>query len=791
MTKLFDYAAILIASAVLLPPLAEAQQAASAAAPTDSNAGIQEIVVTANKREENLERVGLDVTAVSAQQLADHRIVSLQDVAAAVPGLAYATDTTNTPIFTLRGVGYNGNSLGAYPAVSIYIDEAPLPFPVLASHSAYDLQRIEVLKGPQGTLFGENSTGGAINYIAAKPTDHFVAGGDLTYGRFNEVAENFYISGPITPTLGARLSFTGLNQDGWQQSYTRQGDHNGSQSYYAGRLILDWSPRSDVRLSLNANGWIDTSQPVAPQFIALAPQVPAEVYPSELAYPFAPQNARAADWSPTIGRPRSDRNFFQTVVRADVDLVEDITLTSLTSYDDFRQTQATEQDGTALSGFDLNKVDGNLHSLNQELRIASSAKSAFRWLVGGNFEKSVVFEDQILNYSIDSNDNAGNLFIDNSGVYSTENIRNIAGFLNAEYDLSSALTLRAGARYTDSKINSKICGYSPGDGNVATLFNLLGNLLGKVPFTPIGPTGCYTLNENFVPGQLFDSTLHQDNVSWRVGIDYKLDDSTLMYGNISRGFKAGSFPSLAAATFAQLVPVTQEELTAYEVGMKAQFLERRVQLNAATFYYDYKDKQILGKEADPLFAVLDILTNVPKSRIFGAEADLTVQPSTGLSVSAAATYLDSRIQSYTGVNVLGKAQDFAGSQLPFTPRWSGRLDGTYRLKLPNGGSPLVGLGVSAQSQSDTLAGASDLVIPPGPSNRVLPGLEHPWTTNDYATVDARIGYEAPDNVWSVTLWGKNILDKYYWNNVVTSGDYTSRFAGLPATFGVTVAMKLK
>jgi outer membrane receptor protein involved in Fe transport len=264
-----------------------------------------------------------------------------------------------------------------------------------------------------------------------------------------------------------------------------------------------------------------------------------------------------------------------------------------------------------------------------------------------------------------------------------------------------------------------------------------------------------------------------------------------MYGNISRGFKAGSFPSLAAATFAQLVPVTQEELTAYEVGMKAQFLERRVQLNAATFYYDYKDKQILGKEADPLFAVLDILTNVPKSRIFGAEADLTVQPSTGLSVSAAATYLDSRIQSYTGVNVLGKAQDFAGSQLPFTPRWSGRLDGTYRLKLPNGGSPLVGLGVSAQSQSDTLAGASDLVIPPGPSNRVLPGLEHPWTTNDYATVDARIGYEAPDNVWSVTLWGKNILDKYYWNNVVTSVDYNSRFAGLPATFGVTVAMKLK
>jgi iron complex outermembrane receptor protein len=779
-------------SALLLSRIGVAQQASNGGqAAAEASGGLDEIVVTANKREENIQRVGLDVTAISGQQLADQRITSLQDIAAAVPGLAYATDTTNTPIFTLRGVGYNGNSLGAYPAVSIYMDEAPLPFPVLASHSAYDLQRIEVLKGPQGTLFGENSTGGAINYIAAKPTNHFEAGGDLTYGRFNEVAENFYVSGPITDSIGARFSFNGLNQDAWQQSYTRPGDTNGEQSYYAGRLILDWAPAGNFHVSLNANGWIDKSQPIAPQFIALAPQVPAGVMPSELAYPFSPQNARAADWSPDVGRPRSDRKFFQTALRADIDLTDDIALTSLSSYDYFRQTQATEQDGTALSGFDLNRDNGNIHSINQELRIASKTQSSFRWLAGGNFEKSLVFEDHFLNYKIDSNDNPGNLLINQSGVYSTENIRNIAGFVNTEYDLASAVTLRAGARYTDSKINSRICGYSPGDGNVATLFNFLGNLLGKVPFTPIGPTGCYTLNQNFVPGEIFDSTLHQNNVSWRVGLDYRLDDLTLLYANVSRGFKAGSFPSLAAATFAQLIPVTQEELTAYELGLKARLLDRRVQFNAAMFYYDYKNKQILGKEADPLFAVLDILTNVPKSRILGAEADLTVEPITGLSMMASTTYLDSRIQDYTGINVLGKAENFAGSQLPFTPRWSGRVDATYRMKLANEGRALMGVGATAQSQTDTLAGGSSLVIPSGPANRVLPGLVNPWTTNSYATVDAHVGYEAPDDRWSVTVWGKNILDKYYWSNVVTSGDYTSRFAGLPATFGVTFAVKVK
>jgi outer membrane receptor protein involved in Fe transport len=352
--------------------------------------------------------------------------------------------------------------------------------------------------------------------------------------------------------------------------------------------------------------------------------------------------------------------------------------------------------------------------------------------------------------------------------------------------------VRGGARYTDSRNNGTICGYSPGDGHVAELFNILGKLLGKVPFTPIGPENCYTLNANLVPGQLFDSTLSQDNVSWRVGLDYRLDDATLFYGNVSRGFKAGSFPSLTASTFAQLIPVTQEELTAYELGAKTQFLDRRVQLNAAVFYYDYKDKQIEGKERDPLFAILDILTNVPKSRVLGAEADLTVLPTTGLSVTASATYLDSRIQEYTGVNILAETENFAGSRLPFTPLWAGRVDATYRFfTFSNGGAPLVGVGATAQGETDTIAGGGAIVIPTTATNRVLPGLVHPWTTNPYATVDARLGYEAPDNRWSVTLWGKNIFDKYYWTNVVTNEDAVMRFAGLPATFGITFAAKIK
>ena len=241
---------------------ASAQQTTTAM-PASSGGALEEIVVTANKREEKIDKVGLTISAISAQTLQEQHITSLQDVAAAVPGLSFSPTTTNTPIFTLRGIGYNGNSLGAYPAVTVYMDQAPLPFPVMTSHSAFDLQRIEVLKGPQGTLFGENSTGGAINYIAAKPTDHFEAGGDISYGNFNSAEENLYVGGPLSSTLSARLAINAFNQDGWQSSYTGHGT-NGESSYQAGRLIVNWTASDIVNLSLNLNGWVDKSQPPGP-----------------------------------------------------------------------------------------------------------------------------------------------------------------------------------------------------------------------------------------------------------------------------------------------------------------------------------------------------------------------------------------------------------------------------------------------------------------------------------------------------------------------------------------------
>ena len=203
----------LFALAMCATTIAQAQDASSApkaAGNTDqaeANQGYAgDIVVTANKREQNLNDVGLSVTAIGGEALAERRITSVQDIAAAVPGLKFAESGAGTPIYTLRGIGFNEESLGVYPSVSVYTDEVPLPFPVLTLRAAFDLERVEVLKGPQGTLFGQNATGGAINYIAAKPTNELRYGADISYARFNYLNGNAFISGPMGDNAGFRLA---------------------------------------------------------------------------------------------------------------------------------------------------------------------------------------------------------------------------------------------------------------------------------------------------------------------------------------------------------------------------------------------------------------------------------------------------------------------------------------------------------------------------------------------------------------------------------------------------------
>ena len=507
-----------------------------------------------------------------------------------------------------------------------------------------------------------------------------------------------------------------------------------------------------------------------------------------------PKNARDADWSvptdtysegpiePFKGAvPESDREYFQGVVRFDIDLNENLTLTSLTSYSDFDQHVVTDGDGSALVTFDLENTEGDVQSFNTEIRLSGTNNDNLNWIVGANYEQSDTFERQELRYYENSNYglNGG---INFSGVTLDQDIEAHAVFGNFDYALADFITLKVGARYTETTIEAENCGYSPEAGGVSQLFNFLGGLLGSVPFDPIAPGGCYTLNDNNVPGFPFVDELKEDNTSWRVGLDFNVTDDTLIYFNVSKGYKTGSYPSLAAAGYVALAPVTQESNQSFELGVKSLLADDTLQLNAALFYYDYKNKQVRGKIPDPIFGILDALVNVDESRIQGAEFDVLYQPTDSLTLTASLTYLDSEIKDYEGTNILGFVDDFSGDRLPFTPELTYTIGAEYRVALDKG-ELFFGANVRGQTDSDAAIAGDRLSFPEATSRSFQ---KYPFEMDGYALLDLRAGYVSEDEKWKIMVWGKNVTDEYYWTSVIPSSDNLARFAGRPATYGITV-----
>ena len=829
MSSRFAFASLGVSILALAAGAAQAQETSAAPAgtqpaqpsppePTSARSGAREaapgaageIIVTANKREQNLSKVGISISAFGAEQLETRRVTSVADLAQVTPGLTFAPTPTATPVYTLRGVGFFESTLAAYPDVSLYLDQVPLSLPVMSTLTAFDLERVEVLKGPQGTLFGNNATGGAINLVAAKPTDSAQGGLEFGYGRFNTMEGAGYFSGPLTDTLAARVSFKAQHSnDGWQKSYTRD-DKLGKKNNLAGRLLLDWKPASNLKFELNVNGWVNKDDPQAPQKIANTPQNPVPANFPQLLFPVAPANDRAADWGPN--RPFANTTFWQTSLRGDYDMGF-ATLTSLTSYSKTRFLNATEGGGTPLADLDLAQDLGHIKSFTQELRLANGAGHRFRWVVGGNYERTTVQENTALYYQDTSSTFVNGIV--NSTYFSNQKMRNYAGFANGEFDLTSQITLKGGVRRTHAERNLFTINHddpnfpaaiNPFTGTTGlTLTDFFNPIYGAIyggAVPTIAPGGNIALDTRTNPDgtPVNPSTylttapvidrLRENNTSWSGGVDWKPAGGVLVYANVSRGYKAGSFPHLSGSIYTAYQPVTQEKLTDYEAGIKLQMFDRKVSINAAGFYYDYRNKQLRAKFVDPIFGALDLLVNVPKSRITGGEVSIDARPIPGLSLSASATYLDATVRNYNGVvgsttNASGLREpvtaSFKGVRLPFAPKLQYSVRGDYDMPITSGLTAFVGMGVNGQTKSIgtlALSGASSFGVP-----------SSLYKIKGYALVDANIGIHSANNQWKLTVWGKNIFNRYYWTNVIQAYDTVVRYTGRPAEYGVTLGFK--
>lgn len=775
--------ATLLTCASLVALMAASGALAQTAAPTTdaptqteaSNLG--DIIVTANKRSEAVNDVPMSITAATAETLQNRGVNSPEDLQKIVPGFSYVATPGGTAVFSLRGVGFNDSTLGARPTVSVYVDESPLPFTVMTGGAQLDVNHVEVLKGPQGTLFGSNATGGAVNYISAKPGDVFAAGFDASYARFNTVDLKGFVSIPLSDTLGVRLAGRVLRGDDWQQSYTRD-DSLGEKNLTQGRAIFEWTPNDRLTGTLTIGGFQDRSETPAQQLIAIRPITPSQIsrVPYIASYPLAPQTARAADWTP--GRDyRKDNSLFNASARFDYSLTDNLTLTSLTSYATYEQRQNVDSDGTAYANWDITD-NGSADTISQEVRLAGDF-DRLKFIVGASYAHDKTDQHILTNNSQATSGFALGAFgvSGETGAESAQKFDTYAVFGNIDYDLSDSLTLHAGARYTQANLDFQSCvqAYNTSLQSFLNFINYNRTNLGS-PTLALSDivNNCVSVNVAYTPSE-FSESLDQDNVAWRLGLDYKPNADTLIYANISRGYKAGSAPVGSPLLQTALRPVTQEEVTAYEVGFKAELVPHVIQLNGAVFYYDYRDKQLRGRVASgtPLFGPQQAVVNVPESSIKGAELQLSAYPINGLSLNLGGTYLDTEVTaSFVNYSILGVVSDFRGEAFPFTPKWQVVADGQYEFPLNGAFGGFVGGSVAYRTDTTGGFGGDPLLKIDG-----------------YTLVGLTAGIEGADGSWKLTGFVENLTDEYYWTNVDKVTDTVRRLTGMPRTYGVRLAYK--
>lgn len=812
MTKLssrfFASVSILATALAVVPAHAQDGAASSEQMSGDEEHGIDEIIVTAQKRAQSANDVGLTINAATGDQLEGLGVRDTGDLAKIAPGLTFTKSQDGTPLFTIRGIGFNDYTLGSSPTVSVYVDQVGLPFSQMTQGATLDLERVEVLKGPQGLLFGQNSTGGAINYIAAKPTQNLESGFSATYGRFGLFEGSGFVSGPVSETLAVRGA-VGVTQGGsWQKNYNRN-DELGNQDVIRGRFQAEWKPSERLSMLFSLNGFRDQSDTQAGQFQGLMLQtssVPCFCDPVETQRRInvfntltrAPQNARAADWNPELGddplqtqRLHLDNKFYQASLRTDIEVSDDVTLTSLMSASDFKQNYGIDRDGLSLIDAE-SEAHGRVKSFAQELRLAGMT-SGLEWLIGGNYASNKVtsadsvFTKDATNTAILTGGPPANPWIARSTTTITQNVEDFALFGNAEYKVTDQVTVLGGARYTWHRNDFTGCIRGDGDLGMPATYQLLNLALGGAVAPPLDTfTSCLLLRSpslatatGLPANQLiltpFEDNQREKNLSWRIGANYQPHSDMLFYALVTKGYKSGSFPTVPASATDQYSPVEQESVMAYEIGAKLSLLDRRLQVNTSMFHYIYKNKQVRGLVLDPVFNQLERLLNVPKSRINGAELEITAQPLNGLTLKAAGTWIDSQIQQFTGINNARQAGNFRGSELPFSPKWNLGGDIDYQFDLNDD----LGASIGAHGQYNSSTNGTFKLG----TDSVAPASSH---IKSFATLDLRAGIRSLDERWSFMVWAQNVTNTYYWSNQFVTQDVISRYAAKPVTYGATL-----
>lgn len=797
----------------------EAASKAEAEATKKSKYAIEEVIVQAQRRAQSVNEVPIAVAAFSGEQLQAKGITDTRDLHGFVPGLIVSRSAQGAPVYTLRGVGFNDASAFATPTTAVYIDEVNMPYSIMSKGAIFDIKQLEVLKGPQGTLFGRSTTGGAINYYANTPSETLEAGITAGYSRFSTKDVEGYVGGPITDNLGYRLAGRVIkSSEGWQYSNIdkiegREPRTLGIVDRWSFRGTLQFEPRDDLSFTLTASQWSDNGDAQAGQPVALIPQS-AFANPNNLPgsdilltetdvgdYPLVPQGThdnRVAEWctgDPSCvdkdGNPLDfsvDELFEQYAIKAHWDVNDRMTAHFLASLTRFTSDDSQFPQGAYNERHAEVATDIEMEVIDIEFRLSGTNEEGdIDWLVGLHTTPKDDTESLLQIYQ------AGNGTVilslpglDQTAVFGTEyfspadtEYQSIAPYANVEWQFADEFKLTLGARYTEEERSYSGCSGAYEQGNAINLvFQALalrraletGNAPGILTPNDGTPENCFSVSETGEIGPYIE-TIKEDSLSMRAVLDWTPNDDYLFYTSLTRGFKSGSFPVFQTADHRQLKGVTQEQVDAFEVGAKLDFFDRALHLNMAGFYYLYEDKQLLSRFFDEVYGALPGLANAPESEVKGVEFDLTTSPMENLFVTAAAAYIEAEVTDYPdGRNTAGDLTDFAGAPFNYTPNLTYTVSSQYI--------------VPAWNEYEFTFGADYTYT--GEANSTLE--EHPsYKHRAYGVANARVGFGRADQVWTVTAWGRNINNAFITNSVDSAvGDFKFRFTGMPQTYGLTV-----
>ena len=712
---------------------------------SDAN-GLAEVVVTAQRKTEDAQNVGIALSVVSGRALADKGITTVIDLPNSLPSLQVEPAFGGgQPQYRIRGVGFLDYTSNNASPIGVSLDDVAFALPIQTAGQLFDIDRIEVLRGPQGTLYGRNTTGGEINFITNRPTADTHAGFTAEYGSHNEFKGEGFVSGTIAEGLTGRLSLATEQGGGWQRNRDT-GQSLGDKDSYALRGQLQWDPteRIDFRLGLHFSQdksdetGLHLLQPYTPYNAgAGGPTIPADTSRYVTGWKLDPLFAKIVGIN-ADSKPGLDNSNNGVDLTGNVDFGA-AKLTSITAYNKMVRREYGDWDATQYYDSD-EYFHSDLKVFSQELRIASTGTGPFGW-VGGVF-----YSDQNLTedfYSDFSDSNIGFPAGTTPQIVGTtygQNANSIGEFGQINYQFTSELKGELGVRE---------------DHETRELVNLNTGVLAGPPVPSF-------------TGPLNNSTT-SNLPSGKAELDYTPVANTLVYGSISRGVKSGGFTAHNTTTGPAADPFAPERLTAYEVGVKSD-VTHTLRINSSIFYYRYRDEQILGKVLDTVSGTYIGRFVNANSRLSGGEIEVEWRPLAGLSVSQYAGFVEGY---YTSKLLDTNNNDYNGQPLS-VPKWSYGGDVSYGWNVGN-------YKITAESNysfHDTysqfyLLGSNAFTIPKY------------WLTNANLSLSPTVG-----TPWTFTLWGRNIFNKDYdvTRNFFLPGTDVAQ-AGEPATFGIRVSYK--